>query len=181
MFYITAWIVYYGMIYNGNIFVKDWMDKMSRWFFINFLVILFLIWRITTSYFNIPILFGILGFSFFMFNWMRHAMFATIRANISRKWKVRVANISKVKMPFHKWTGTIAFLFIVIHMILVIRLYGFQTDNFKMMFGLMGCIVLFFTVVLGWFRWFRTTVRKRIWHLSLAFTLFYLIVIHIAL
>lgn len=154
---------------------------LSRWFYVNFIVIIFLIWKIFSGHIHLASLFGILGFSFFMVNWMRHAMFSTIRSDISRKTKIKLAKISIRAMPFHKWTGTIALLFIIVHMILIIRLYGFQTDNFKMMFGLMASIMLFLTVILGWFRWLRTTVRRRIWHLSLAFTLFYLVIIHIAL
>lgn len=157
------------------------MRNMSRWFIINGIFILFVIWKVATGNFTIPLLFGVLGFCFFMINWMRHAMFATIRSKIDRKRKIMLAKFSKRAMPFHKWTGTIAFIFILVHMILMVNLYGFQMNNFKMMFGLMACLLLFLTVIMGWFRFYRTTIRKRIWHLSFAFTLFYIIIIHIAL
>lgn len=154
---------------------------MSRWFIVNFILLFFVIWKVATGNFTPPILLGVLGFSFFMFNWMRHAMFATIRSKIIRRRKIKLAKLSKKAMPFHRWTGTLAFVFILTHMILMIQMYGFQMNNFKMMFGLMACFMMFLTVVMGWFRFYRTTIRKRIWHLSFAFTLFYLVIIHIAL
>lgn len=154
---------------------------MSRWFLINVIVIGLAIWKVSTGYFGVHILFGLLGFSFFLINWMRHAIFATIRSKIKRTTKIKLAKLSKKAMPFHKWTGTIAFVFILIHMILVIRTFGFQPNNYKMMFGLMACLMMFLTVLFGWIRWLRTTVNRRIIHLSLAFTLFYLIVIHLLL
>lgn len=154
---------------------------MSRWFIVNSIFISFVIWKVATGVMTLPIMFGIIGFCFFMMNWMRHAMFATIRSNISRRRKIRLAKISKKAMPFHRWSGTIALVFIFLHMLFMIRMYGFQPDSYKMMFGLMAGILLFFTVIVGWFRLYRTTIRKRIWHLSLAFTLFYVIIIHIAL
>lgn len=167
------------MIYNSTMVVR--VKNMSRWFIVNVIFILFVIWKVVSGNFTIPILFGVLGFSLFMINWMRHAVFATIRSNITRKRKIMFAKISKKAMPFHKWTGTIAFIFILIHMILMLNMYGLQMNNLKMMFGLMACLMLFLTVIMGWFRFYRTTIRKRIWHLSFAFTLIYVIIIHIAL
>lgn len=154
---------------------------MSRWFIVNIILLLFVIWKVINGYFTLPILFGVLGFGFFMFNWTRHAMFATIRSKINRQRKIKLAKVSKKAMPFHKWTGTLALIFIVTHMILMIQMYGFQMNNFKMMFGIMAGLMMLLTVLMGWFRFYRTTIRKRVWHLSFAFTLFYIIIIHIAL
>jgi len=154
---------------------------MSKWFYVNFIIIIIVLWKISSSYWGIHIILGGLGFLFFMFNWMRHAMFATIRSDITRVQKIKYAKASKKAMPFHKWTGSIALLFIVAHAVTIINRYGFQPNNYKMMFGLMASIILAFVVLTGWLRLYRTTVTKRIFHLSLAFTLFYLIIIHILL
>ncbi len=155
---------------------------MSKWFYVNFVVIIVVIWKISsTSYIGIQHILGIIGFTFFMFNWMRHAMFATIRSNIPRGKKLIYAKISKKAMPFHRWTGTVALVFIIFHAVTIISHYGFQPHNYKMTFGLMALIIMTFVVIFGWIRQLRTTVKRRILHLAFAFTLFYLIIIHIIL
>lgn len=116
-----------------------------------------------------------------MFNWMRHAMFATLRSNMERKRKITFAKISKWAMPIHRWTGTIALIFVIIHGAIIIHRFGFQTDNFKMMFGLMAGIIMSIVVISGWIRHIKTSAFKRVVHLSLAFTLFYLIIIHLSI
>jgi len=156
-------------------------DNMSKWFYINFIVIIIVIWKFSTSSINIIHILGIIGFALFMFNWMRHAMFSTIRSKIPRKKKIIYAKFSKRAMPIHRWTGTIALVIIIFHAHAVIKFYGFQPDNYKMTFGLMALIMMIFTVILGWLRQLRTTVRRRILHLSFAFTLFYIVIIHIIL
>ena len=167
------------MITNEIVFLSKGVMLLSKWFYVNLAVVGLLIWKITSSYFNIHILFGILGFLFFMFNWMRHAMFATLRSNIDRKRKIKFANISKKVMPIHRWTGTIALIFVLLHSSFIIYRFGFQPDNYKMMFGFMAGIVMCAVVFSGWIRYFKTTVWKRIIHLSLGFTLLYLIIISV--
>lgn len=154
---------------------------MSKWFYINFFVFIVVLWKISSTYWGLHIFLGGLGFLFIMFNWMRHAMFSTIRSNITRKRKIKFAKASKRAMPFHKWTGTFAFIMIIVHAIIVTHRYGFQPNNYKMMFGWMAGIILTCVVLTGWLRLYRTTVKKRIFHLSLGFTLFYLMIIHILL
>lgn len=154
---------------------------MSFWFIINFLIIIYAIISFIIGYKTLALLFGLLALFFFMFNWTRHAMFASIRANIPRKRKVKLAQYSKKAMPFHKWTGTIAVIIALIHGIMMIKTYGFQMTSYKMMFGFMALVIMLLVVLSGWWRQMRTTARKRLIHLSLAFTLLYLIVIHILL
>lgn len=157
------------------------MIFLSKWFYVNIIIICLFLWKITTSYFHLHILFGALGFIFFMFNWMRHAMFATLRSNMERKRKITFAKISKWAMPIHRWTGTIALICIIIHGSIIINRFGFQANNFKMMFGLMAGIMMCIVVISGWIRHLKTTAFKRVIHLSVAFTLFYLIIIHLSI
>src|SRR5690606_40219584 len=56
-----------------------------------------------------------------------HAMFSTIRSNISRKRKIKFANISKTLLPLHKWTGTSALLFVLLHFVLIF--YFFRSEE----------------------------------------------------
>lgn len=154
---------------------------LSRWFFINIIVVGLFLWKLTTTSIHLPIIFGALGFILFMFNWLRHAMFATLRSDIPRKRKIRFAKISKWAMPIHRWTGTIALICIIIHASTIFYQFGFQTTNYKMMFGFMAGIMMSIVVISGWIRHMRTTAFKRVIHLSVAFTLFYLIIIHLSL
>jgi len=108
-------------------------------------------------------------------------MFATLRSKISRKRKIFFAKLSKRAMPIHRWTGTFALLCVIIHGILVIREFGFQMNYYKMMFGFMASIIMCIVVISGWIRHLKTTVFKRIFHLTAGFTLFYLIIVHIIL
>ncbi|HLR65263.1 MAG TPA: hypothetical protein VK075_07545 [Pseudogracilibacillus sp.] len=154
---------------------------MSKWFYINsFFIILVIISILQGPMYDAKWI-GFIAFLFFMFNWMRHAMFATLRSKMARKKKIKLAKLSKKAMPWHRWTGTAAALFAVIHGLMMIHTFGFQTNNFKMMFGLMALVIIVLTVLTGWWRLMRTTVRKRLIHLTLAFTLFYLLVFHILL
>lgn len=154
---------------------------MSKWFYINFIIIIITIWKFLTSPISTIHILGFIGFALFMFNWMRHAMFSTIRSKIPRKKKLIFAKFSKKAMPFHRWIGTVALIIIFLHAYTVIKLYGFQPNNYKMTFGLMALIIMIFVVIFGWIRQLRTTVRRRILHLSFAFTLFYIVIIHIIL
>ncbi len=154
---------------------------MSKWFFINLCLLLFAIWKISTGHLSIHIVFGALGLFFFLYNWTRHAVFSTIRSNISRKRKIKYATLSKKVLPLHKYTGSAALIFIIIHATLVISLFGFQLTNVKLLSGLLAGTTLLLLVIAGWIRWWRTTYTIRIIHLSLGFILFALVLLHIIL
>lgn len=154
---------------------------MSKWFFINLVFLLVALWKIFTGYIGIHIIFGALGLFFFLYNWTRHAVFSTIRSDVSRKQKIKLAKLSKKVLPIHKYTGTAALIFVLIHASFVISLFGFQFQNLKLLTGLLAGIVMILLVTSGWIRWFKTTYTIRIVHLTLGFTLFALALLHIIL
>src|SRR5690625_3047271 len=120
---------------------------MSFWCFINVAVIILAIWKISTGYITIPIIFGALGLLFILYNWTRHAVFSTIRSNITRARKIKYAQLSKKVLPIHKYTGSTAFVLILIHGNLIYRAFGFQLTNWKMISGLLAGITLSLVVL----------------------------------
>src|SRR5699024_4878822 len=104
---------------------------------------------------------GGLGVLFILYNWTRHAVFSTIRSNISRERKIKFANISKKALPFHKWTGTTALILILFHAITVLQYFPFDLSNRKVLSGTFALIVLISLVTFGWLRHIRTTVHRR--------------------
>lgn len=154
---------------------------MSKWFFVNAGLLILALWKLSTGHVSAHILFGALGLFFFLYNWTRHAVFSTIRSNISRTRKIKFAQLSKKVLPFHKYTGTAALLFIIVHATLVLSRFGFQLHNVKMMSGLLAGIVLLGVVIFGWLRWYKTTYMKRMIHWTLGFALFAFVFIHLVL
>lgn len=157
---------------------------MSKWFIINFLVLLYttikLIVHPIPLTFKIPMIMGFLGLLFFLFNWTRHAVFSTIRETQERETKIKLAQMSKKVLPYHRWTGSAALLFILIHAAYVAEKYGgFSIFHIKMATGLAAGLCLFLMVVSGWVRLFHPTVRMRKIHLYLGMTLFFTIVLHL--
>lgn len=84
-------------------------------------------------------------------------------------------------MPLHRWTGTAALLFIIIHVSLIVHWYGFLWQNPKMIFGFFAFINLILMVITGWWRLIRPTGRLRRVHLGLGISLFLLITLHVLL
>jgi len=154
---------------------------MSKWFFINLGFFLFALWKISTGHLGIHIVFGAFGLFLFLYNWTRHAVFSTIRSSISRKRKIKYAKLSKKVLPFHKYTGSLALLLIIVHASLVVSIFGMELHNFKMLSGFLASLTLLALVTSGWIRWYRTTYLIRIIHLSLGFLLFALVVLHVVL
>lgn|SRR5690625_1202544 len=152
---------------------------MSKWFFINFAVLLFALWKITTGHIGIHIIFGGLGLMLILYNWTRHAVFSTIRSNISRNRKIKYATISKRLLPLHKYTGTTALFLTLIHAALVVYYFGWQGTNMKMITGLLTVIILTLVVIVGWMRFIRTTYKRRMTHLILGFCLFGSVLLHL--
>lgn len=154
---------------------------MNKWFYFNFFLMIFAIWKVATSSLFPHIIFGSIGLCFFLFNWTRHAVFSTLRSPIARHKKVKYANLSKKILPFHKWIGTFALVMIIIHATLVIPQFGFDLANPKILIGLIGGLVLTFIVLTGWMRLFRPSIRKRLIHLWLGLSLFFIIILHLIL
>ena len=154
---------------------------MNRWFILNCLLLIFALWTIFKGHGGVHIYVGGLGLLFILYNWTRHAVFSTIRSNISRERKIKFAQLSKRVLPYHRWTGTTAFILIVIHVILVIKVFGFQIHNIKFLSGLIAGLTLLAVVTTGWMRLFRPSHLKRMFHLRLGLTLFFAIIIHLIL
>ncbi|WP_087973215.1 hypothetical protein [Oceanobacillus rekensis] len=158
---------------------------MSNWFYLNFILLLLAIWKIITHFsfpeLSLHVLLGFIGFLFFLFNWTRNAMFSTIRSVPDRNIKIRLVNVSKKVIPFHRWTGMAALTFILLHGGTVIYHYGFSFKNGKMLVGLLAMITLVFLVISGWMRLIKPSVKLRRIHLRLGMLLFSLVVWHLLL
>ncbi|MFD1362505.1 hypothetical protein [Lentibacillus salinarum] len=155
---------------------------MNKWFYFNLFLLMLGVWKIAEQG-RLPthILFGALGLFLFLFNWTRHAVFSTIRRTPNRQTKIKLANLSKKIVPFHRWIGTTALILIMIHAILVIHLFGFSWQNIKLLNGMLAGAVMIAMVTSGWMRLFRSTARKRVVHIWLGITLFFVIIIHVAM
>ena len=154
---------------------------MNKWFYFNFILMMFAIWKIATSSLLPHIIFGGIGLFLILFNWTRHAVFSTLRSPIPRQKKIKYANLSKRILPFHKWIGTTALIMIVIHATLVISQFGLDLTNPKMVIGLLGGFFLVGIVLTGWMRLYKPTIRKRLFHLWLGLTIFFIMILHLAL
>lgn len=156
---------------------------MSKWFVLNVMLFIFVISNLVIHplfpAMPLSIVFGFLGFIFFLFNWTRHAVFSTIRDVPNRKTKIKFANLSKKVLPFHKWVGTSALIIIIIHAGFVIYKYGFPWYYGKFLTGVIALIILAGIVTTGWMRLFRPTITKRMLHIYFGVSLFWLIVIHV--
>lgn len=154
---------------------------MNIWFYINAFIFVFVLWQISKTNLSFHIIFGFIGFVFIMYNWTRHALFATIRSNIRREQKIRFANFTKRFGWIHKWSGTSALLFIILHSAFVLNNFPFQSTNSKFVSGLIALLSLFFVVLFGWLRYWRTTIRRRYLHWTFAYILVFLVIIHLLL
>ncbi|WP_249869999.1 hypothetical protein [Oceanobacillus saliphilus] len=158
---------------------------MSYWFFLNFILLILAIYKVVTHFsfpeLHVHIILGFIGFMFFLFNWTRNAVFSTIRNIPDRRKKIMLATMSKKVMPFHRWTGMLALLFIFMHAWVIIYRYGFSVQNEKMLSGLLAMITLMLLVATGWMRLIKPTGRLRRLHLRLGMLLFLLLVLHIIL
>ncbi|MDY0406107.1 hypothetical protein P5G51_012520 [Virgibacillus sp. 179-BFC.A HS] len=158
---------------------------MSKWFYLNGFLLLVAIWKLIEhaiySSIQLPVWLGLAGLLFFLFNWTRQAVFSTIRNHPKRKVKVRLAQLSKKVVPFHRYTGTAALILIIFHAFLMLQRYGFALQTPKILIGLLAGITLVFMVLSGWLRLFWPSVKKRYLHIYLGMTLFVLICIHVIL
>lgn len=151
---------------------------MSIWFIINFFILIFALWKISTGTLSIHILFGAFSFLIILYNFTRHAFFSTIRSNIRRATKIKFAKISKKVLPYHKWTGSFSFVLMIVHVSLIVYRFGFHASNVKMMTGLIAAIMFIGVALFGWLRWYRTTILTRYTHWILAFGLVFAALFH---
>src|SRR5699024_8088660 len=142
---------------------------MSKWFFINTMIFILVIWKVTSGQVTSHRIIGGLGMLFILYNWTRHAVFSTIRSNISRERKIKFAQLSKKALPFHKWTGTSALILILLHLGLVLGYFPLQIHNPKIVTGIIALFILINLVLFGWLRHIRTTVKRRYIHWTLAY------------
>ncbi|QKY70069.1 hypothetical protein [Lentibacillus sp. CBA3610] len=154
---------------------------MNKWFYLNVLLLGLGLWKIAENNMSLHILFGALGLLLFLFNWTRHAVFSTIRNTDNRQTKIKLARLSRKIVPFHRWIGTTALILVLIHAALIVNLSGFSWQNIKLLSGLLAGIVLIAMVTSGWMRLYRSTARKRMIHIWLGITLFFLVALHIVL
>lgn len=153
---------------------------MNIWYFLNIFVASYALYKVLTApYINAPIVFGLLGLFFVLFNWTRHAVFSTIRDSKVRSQKIKFAQFSKRIYPFHKWVGTTALVLIGIHALLIINRYGLYLPNKKILTGLLAGITLVALVLSGWIRWYKTTPMKRYVHWGLGFLIFFMVIFHL--
>lgn len=156
---------------------------MSNWFYLNAILLSMVLFQIVTHFsfptLSHPTLFGLIGFIFFLFNWTRNAVFSTIRNHPNRQMKIKLANLSKIIMPYHRWTGTLALVFIILHVFFIINWYGFSWQNMKMIFGLIALINLLCLVATGWWRLIKPTKSLRKVHLGLGLSLFIFVTLHV--
>lgn len=158
---------------------------MNRWFFFNLGLLTIVFWNLIHkeyfNYYQTTITFGIISLGFILFNWTRHAMFSTIRETKNRQRKIKYAQISKKFVRIHKYTGSSALLFVIIHGSISLSTYKFSSYQLKFIFGILAGIALTAVVTAGWLRHFRPSLRKRYWHLYLAMLMVFLVLIHLVL
>ena len=158
---------------------------MNKWFYFNGIALIIIIWKIT-QYPGFPfvpahIILGFIGVLFIFMNWTRHAVFSTIRSDIDRERKIKYANYAKKVIPYHRWIGTTALFIVIIHASKVISTFGFSLQNMKVLSGTLTGLILIGMVTSGWLRLIWPSKRKRMTHIYLGLTMFFLIVIHILL
>ena len=155
---------------------------MYKWLTFNTILFLFGIWFgiiLPFPYIHKAVIFAVIGLFFILFNWSFHGIFLEIRTIQNRKRKVKLAKIAKKIMPFHMYTGLTAFLFVTIHVVLIIESYGFQWRSTKMITGVIAFTVIIAQVTSGILRKLKATGKRRRFHLRNAFLLFFAIFIHI--
>lgn len=157
---------------------------MSIWFFLNGALLIWAAWNVAQSLavqsVHHHLLLGFAGFLFFLFNWTGNAVFATIRNVDDRTVKIRLARFSKKIMPYHRWIGTLSFVFISLHGLAVIHLYGFNPGSMKVLTGLLASVNLLILVLSGWYSLLiHHNLKSRRLHLGLGISMFILTALHL--
>src|SRR5699024_6361287 len=153
---------------------------MNKWFFINVIFLMFTWIKILIYYHGIHTIIGGTALTLILYNWTRHVVFSSIRsANVSRQRKTSLATLSKRVLPFHTWTGSMALVIGVIHIVFVLQSYGLQMKQFKQVSGLLSVSTLVLLVLFGWLRWYKTTVSRRYIHWTLGYITIFIIILHV--
>src|SRR5699024_8160372 len=95
------------------------------------------------------------------------------RSSVDRKRKIKYANYAKKIIPYHRWIGTSALVFIIFHAYMVIGTFGFDLLHIKSLSGFITGMTLVGMVSSGWLRLVWPSKRKRMTHLYLGITLFF--------
>ncbi|TQS74167.1 hypothetical protein DX933_12635 [Ornithinibacillus gellani] len=156
---------------------------MNKWFYFNFILLFLAIWKVAgrNPATDMQVYIGLAGLCFFLFNWTRHAVFSTIRTAANRQTKIKLANISKKILPFHRWIGTTALIIIFIHAFYAIRLFGFNLTYPKLTSGLIVGLALLAMVITGWWRLYWPGGKVRQAHIYIGISIFFLALLHILL
>lgn len=152
---------------------------MSKWFYVNIIIAMFLLWKIINGQTVSYTVLGGIGMLLILYNWTRQAMFSTIRSKISRERKIKFALLSKKLQPIHKWTGNTALVIILLHVGFVLQYFPLQINNPKIISGLFALLALTGVVLFGWLRYIRTTVIRRYIHWTFAYIVFFSTIIHL--
>src|SRR5699024_8316616 len=105
---------------------------------------------------------------------------STLRSpNFSRQRQISLATLSERGLPFHKWTGRLALVIVVIHIVLVLQSFRLELRQFKQARGLFPLYTLIFLLLFGWLCWYRSTVRSRYIHLTLEYIIICIIFLHV--
>lgn len=84
-------------------------------------------------------------------------------------------------MPYHRWTGTLSIIFIVLHATAVLYLYNFDLTNMKILTGLLAALTMLALVLSGWYSLLiRHDLMTRNLHRRLGLSLFILVALHLA-
>src|SRR5690625_2766043 len=106
-------------------------EQMSIWFFINLAVFIIALWKISSGQITSYIVLGGFRLVFIRHDCTRHAVLSAVRADISRKRKIKYAILSKKAFPIHKYAGSAALLFVIVHASLIMHYFGLQLTNMK--------------------------------------------------
>src|SRR5690625_7139431 len=120
---------------------------MNKWFYFNLLLILFVLYKVIFgSHLLVSFIVG-LGLLFVLFNWTRHAMFSTIRSDISRIKKIKYVKLSKRVLPIHKRSGMSSFIYYFTNAFFILYFYCLHYCIIYF-FCELFCIILFnFSVI----------------------------------
>lgn len=157
---------------------------MSIWFYLNGALLIWAVWNVIGSLAvhstYLHILLGFAGFLFFIFNWTRNAIFATIRNIDDRAVKIKLARFSKKIMPYHRWIGTSSLIIILLHGMSVLFLYNFNFTNLKILTGMLASVNLLLLVLSGWYSLLiRHNLKSRKLHIRLGLSMFILTALHL--
>lgn len=160
---------------------KERVIDLSKWFFINFFVLLFAFWKILSGVVAIHIYIATIGLLCIFHNWTRHAVYATIRSDIPRKKKIKFAKLTKKVRKYHQLVGTSALVIIIVHACFALYYYRFFISHSKAASGMMALLLLACVVLTGYRRKWKKTRKRQTIHLMFGYAMFIFVVLHLLL